>query len=387
MNKYYKGAVSLFIVVFFSLLATVIIVSFVRLTTKGLGQSTANDLSANAYDSAQAGVEDAKRALLLLCGSNPNSANCTDPSYSTDCNKALKNAGMVSDATQEVNIQISEGNTKLDQAYTCVTVSWKTPDYLGSLDADESKVIPLIGDEAFNYVKLEWFTSKDSTSKTLDLITPSVPIPLLNDVNYPSNRPSVMKTHFIKIASTFNYSTASIDNTAQVATQYLYPSTLTTATDSVRAYENPFSYNYSARSLPFTNDKRPLPIKCYDTFNSAIYACTTIISLGAGAVNPSAGDVALLQVTPLYNSSSYRVTLCNNPTCANNTVKFNGVQPLIDSNGRANDIFRRVQVRLETNDTSIAPTAAVETSGEFCKDFLITEDTKDYLPNNKCSIK
>lgn len=73
--KQQSGAASIFIVIFFALLVSVITLSFMRIVNTGQEESRNSDLSKSAYDSSSAGVEDAKRALNLYyqknCPKNP----------------------------------------------------------------------------------------------------------------------------------------------------------------------------------------------------------------------------------------------------------------------------------------------------------------------------
>jgi hypothetical protein len=102
---------------------------------------------------------------------------------------------------------------------------------------------------------------------------------------------------------------------------------------------------------------------------------------------------SFLRLSALYNKSNYRVTLLDSTKPCDQTtgtgagcVKFNAVQPEIDSTGRANDLFRRVQTRVELIDVNFPyPEATVvETDGNFCKDFRVTDSVDDYL--NSCPV-
>lgn len=381
IGKYKKGAVSLFVVVFFSLLITVVTVGFIRITLKDTQHASTTDLSQSALDSAQAGVEDAKRALIRLgnlCGPLGDAAQCQsakDAMKSQECNVALQ--GVASPIGGEVKVvQQQSGDTAeaLDQAYTCVKITNLTDDYLGNLATDESRTIPLVGVSEFDRVKIEWF-SANNISANLDnkvnLLSLSPSKPLIAKSDYPTNRPPVMKAHLVQVGNSFKPS--DIESPSNTASMYLYP------VSGAIVLDKSLAFNDGARK---TKDKSPTPIECHASVNSATYACSIELTL------PSVAKVdgyALLQLTSIYNSADFKVTMCNG-SCSNinNIVKFNSVQPEIDSTGRANDLFRRVRVRVEGTSTYPYPDSAVETAGNLCKNFHVTDREDEYLNINNC---
>jgi hypothetical protein len=370
-----NGSVSLFVVVFAAMLMTIVTVSFVGLMLNNQKQATTVDLSQSAYDSALAGVEDAKRALLeyqTSCNINPSSSDCTDYINSIfninteKCNDAISKLSDLTDAKvmdgsniSEVRVQ-SNGTNALNQAYTCVKVSLNNPDYLGKLSKDVSKFIPLVGEKAFDTVKIEWFTNADSGALSLPSGGPSL-WPLLYK-DWQISDPSIMRAQLIWFSG--NFSVGSLAS----STLFLYPSsglgaTLSTASDSGTVTNG-------------VNGNTAQKVHC-DL--ASAYRCSTTIKLPSRSIQS-----LYLNLTALYNGANYRVSLIDSTTGGSGSVvNFLAVQPEIDSTGRANDSFRRIKTRVELTNVSFAfPNAAINISNSFCKDFSITDNINDYNTNS-----
>jgi Tfp pilus assembly protein PilX len=390
-----RGAVSIFVVIFAALLITIVTVSFIRIMVNDQNQAINNDLSQSAYDSAQAGVEDAKRALLRyqsVCQTQGTAAcELLAQQLSTDdCNQALRVGDVVpsnGDVTSEVPIQQSTNTNDdiLDQAYTCVTIDIETPDYIGSLSANQSKLIPLIGkagdgSTTFDRVTLEWFSLEDIASGSGTEVSlyrvSETPLPLREQSSWPANRPAMMRASLMQHGTSFTLEDFDYSNGASSNgnTLFLYP------TSPNASSTHPFSRD-SRRGTSTENTPAdiaadtPLGVQCQSSLSAGGYSCRTTLLLP----EPINGGerTAYLRLTALYNASHYRVTLANVAT----DVNFNGVQPEIDSTGRANDLFRRVVSRVDLVDTNFPlPNGALELSGNLCKDFSVTDTA--YIPAN-----
>lgn len=397
------GAVSLFVVIFAMLIITVITVSFLRLMIADQQQASNADLSQSAYDSATAGVEDAKRALLRyqqVCLNSPAECSVLGPRLSTDvCNAALfVDAGVVpwtegmqgtESAPGEVRVQqsVDGSDTLLDQAYTCVTMKLKTDDYVGSLAANSTQLVPLIGEEGrtFDTVNIRWFSREDAgnDSGSVDRLNVVNSQPLTEKSAWPANRPPVLRTQLIQFGDTFKVTDFDIVNAssqANAATLFLYPSAAGGATNSDSFVGNDIRKNDAADDPdPDSPSDSPMAVRCEASVSTGGYACSMALRL-PDPINgrPASGDnpTAYLRLTPFYNATSFQVILSQGAlnSTASNLVKFQDVQPEIDSTGRANDLFRRIQARVDLFDTSFPyPDATIDVTGNFCKDFSVTD--------------
>lgn len=387
-----SGAVSLFVVIFFMLLVTVITVSFVRLMVADQRQASDNDLSQSAYDSAQAGVEDAKRALLKYqqgCATSSVAICGIEAAKlaSLECNAGLNDIlGLnILDSTNgkvpEVKVQQTQtsgdADAALDQAYTCVTVKLQTDDYIGSLTANQSRMVPLKGVSDFDRVKLQWFSREDITSASAAVSLTGVSAtgqPLYSQGTWPINRPSLMRAQLMQFSGNFTLNSFDTVSGAQsnAATMFLYPTSQSGIVSRDFATYDQRRANTAVDPLPKDSATTPLPVSCVAALSAGGFACTVdlVLPQAINAATATNRTEAFLRLQALYNATHFRASLWNGAVA----VKFKDVQPEVDSTGRANDLFKRVASRVDLYDMTFPyPDAAVDVTGNFCKDFTVTD--------------
>ncbi len=395
-KNFKKGGVSIFIVIVVGVLVSIMSASFLRLMFRDQEQASKLDLSQSAYDSAQAGVEDAKRFLRIFrsaCGSSGTGSfegvtyNCNamrDAIQNESC-YTLATAG-IGNANGETIIQTNSGSggassrdADLNQAYTCVKIRMNTADFLGRTNDGAPSVINLKGATAFNRVRIRWHSRENMTNGNniaLDSLSNPSARPNINAQNWRNqNRPAILKAQFYGYipgsgGSSSNMDTPYPDDGNGASEMLFYPTNSASALSSnvsnmptVRRNE---SSSQATTDYTFT--------KCSDRMdaNSNTYACETTVNIGRN-VNPS--DVLYLRLTPLMNDSNFKVELLNGDT----VVDFAGVQPKVDSTGRANTQLRRVESRIGFNDTNFpVPLFSAQTESNeepICKEFSVTRLT------------
>lgn len=379
-----RGAVSIFVVIFSALLITTIAVGFIRIMIQEQQQATNTDLSQSALDSANAGVEDAKRLLVRYgdyCQGSTAASSTTECvrlsralSENASCNTIQKSGIAGEESGDEVRLQ-QTGNAAdelLEQAYTCVKIQLDTTDYVGSLSTSDSKMIPLKGTADFDRIDIEWYSQADLKDSGGDADDTIQQIMLSGDTELPkladwqANRPAMLRLQLIQFGDTFQLSDfdKKDDSTSNSRTLFLNPSV---------AGRNSMNFSDDVRGSRTSGSLQQ--VACDSNFTSATvdrqYACKATILLPPAIGSSDLRRTAYLHVDSLYNdNTSYRIQMANGST----PVTFSSVQPIVDSTGRANDLFRRVQSRIEIdNSTFPFPQSALSVSSNLCKTFRVTD--------------
>jgi Tfp pilus assembly protein PilX len=378
-----RGAVSIFIVVFTALLVTIVTTSFMQIMIGNQRQASNSDLSKSAYDSALAGVEDAKRALVALkkcqitgsnggaCASLKTALVGNNGQSCETLGSGASQAGVTTFTNHEVKVQNAQSN--LDQAYTCVKVTVNTKSYQSHLSKGAVAVIPLdtVGDpNAIKQVRISWFQQGDlAANPSPTFVTPVGSLPIAS--KWAVTTPPIMRSQLIQFQQG-NLDITQFDKAGYAQSLFLYPAT-----------------GLPAATADFGSDQRrqaggtnaPYITSCAATFaaSPSSYLCQQVINIPDVPSLPANGKrEAYLQLQAIYNGADYMVELLNG---SGTIIDFDNVQPIVDSTGRANTQFRRVQARVSISKGGVPtqyPDAALSLQKDICKDFFVTNDAADY---------
>lgn len=377
-----SGATSLYIVIFATLLFTVITVGFVNLIISGLTQTVNSELSQSAYDAAMAGVEDAKIAIIQ-CNSTSATADCINyinasagASPYDGCDTVSKILGRT---TIEGDTSITEtpsgtsASAETGQYYTCVTIKDKLPDYRSSIsftDTDSTRLVPLMSKRLneVDSIKISWYANTDNQNLAYRDLEGNNPI--FHSVTDGVSEPPSLSVSLIQTSQNFSIEDQEIDYTVGQQTDrgtiILVPRPATN--HSTTHIKNSKGSGYVSvggktewwENIPSgflkSNDKSqtntPYPVDC-DPSIGAEFVCSVIIDLpdpvGGGPRNQ---ETTMLAVSMLYGqpSTDFSVELCTGGGASCGEIYFDGAQYAIDSTGRAADVYNRVEARIETYD-------------------------------------
>ena len=381
-----RGFVSLFTVIFFMLLITIITVGFLRIMAAEQRQALDNDLTASAEAAAQSGIEDAKRAILKynsLPSGDPLKAQLQTALTSTNCDSLFTNASVR--AALNLNNSGSINNQSgLNEYYTCLSVNLNTPDYVGSASAGKSEFVPLTPEngDKFDKFTVSWHLASQTIGSDGDgepnAYAPGVLLPpVTGGANSWGARgyPAYLRVELYGYPNG-NFNRGKMDILSRSV--FLVPNyssnaaALSATTPIDIATVDPRGFEQNKLDL--------IGIKCTGTppnVPTGSYACTATIQLDNG--QPSTSNTYFLRITPLYGSTHFRVQMLTN---SSSVVNFSGVEPVVDSTGRASDVFRRIQSRIRLDNVSNLPEYAAESAGDICKNMQVSDGS--YYKANVC---
>ncbi len=388
-----KGAASFYVVIFTTLVLGIITISFVRIMLSEATRTTDTDLNQSAYDSALAGVEDAKSALKKI-NQDPSLAEQLfpkDPQQTPECNTLTKILyGPGSDLTKDVQIaEKTSGESREAQAYTCVKMTNIVDDYRATLTSNtRMKVVPLRirgGFSQVKYLKVSWYAKTDGDGVKY-LQNKDAQNPLYFNENGVAESPDqsvlappVLTAELIQTDTLFN--AAELVSDARTAgtdrsTVVLYPVKSGASDKDINADE------MRQAADPYKNNaNQPFYVNCVDSADQE-FVCEKTLQLPY-TINGSqekGDDTAFLLIAAPYGNSDtkFKITALDEEK---NVLQFENAQYQVDSTGRANDIYRRIETRLEIGNANfpfpeytIEGSNATQGKASIWKNFWITNN-------------
>lgn len=424
-SKFKKGAASFYIVAFSTLILVIIAASFASVIISAVTRTSNDDLSQSAYDSALAGVEDAKLAYINYAkciqageksaGSKPtggSAVSCADIIYwmeHPDCDMVGHILGRIGkDDSGEVQVSdtVTTGpnvDNNLNQAYTCVVVNTTLGDYRSSLSAtNQTKIVKAhfgssIADK-IKKVRINWYSNREGSvyhfTNTAGSRVAFQPL-----MNIAASTPPTLSVGLVQTANAFNLSDfdESSGNRTNRATIYLVPTNNKNLADdgTTETYigalnsngENVVTSAVVAKSNSKYDKNLPSLIWCNSSATSE-YACSAVVELPEPIGGTRSNETFMFAVSIPYGQPNTDFSIefwCENGVrCSDETdtvgnqsltrAEISGVQVLVDSTGRANDLYRRIETRLEAQDTTFAvPFYAIQLLGNT-GDILMEKD-------------
>ena len=396
-----KGAAAFYVVIFTTLLISVITISFVRIMVSEATKSTNDDLSKSAYDSALAGVEDAKIALVKY-------HQCLDQGYTAESNNACgkiigymqggegcdtvskilgRNPG--TDGTGEVRVKegsLNDGNSvEMEQAYTCVKISEELEDYRSQVTSNNRvRIVPLRTTDISKVTGIEfkWLSINDSTQRSKTEGMDKFP-----SKDRLGNKIPPIMLDFYQTDEAFTLGEINVNNDSNTGTDRA--SLLLKPAIQAKNYITRVTKNQVLDASDKDNNAS-IDVNCN---NELDFKCQSRIAFPPTYQSDNSNSksrnktTAFLRVELPYGDpeTDFSIKLCTGDASGNlehmcdSTVPFLGVQAQIDSTGRANDLFRRVDARVELIDTNFPyPEFAIQLTGDsgndIVKNFWVTRN-------------
>lgn len=440
-SKNKSGAAAFYVVAFSTLILTIVAIGFAAVIISEVTRSSNDDLSQSAYDSALAGIEDAKLAFYnyqsclekgitssmdLSMGGD---ITCQDiiywvehsdgsKDYNKPCDMVAHILGRIGkfesgdDAGGVIVEESSASGNNMAQAYTCVQIRTNLSDYRGSLSSDNTTrvvKVKLDGVSANNIdrVRVSWFENDGLTDLRYNNFNSSYGansgVTFRSITSTPPASPPMISVQLVQTGASFNLASfdAVSDGQTNRGTVFLVPTdsdnyaSKSKADNYIGAFNKELGENMvSAAQIVKSNDRtvKNLPYAVYcDPNGGTEFVCSALLSLPKPIGGERNDETFMFVVSVPYGQPNTDFALeffCNGESCGKSTIEatelgdgkisqamLSGVQINIDSTGRANDLYRRVEARLDSADANFPyPLYALQLLGDDDGNSLLRKD-------------
>ncbi|MDZ7744360.1 MAG: pilus assembly PilX N-terminal domain-containing protein [Candidatus Saccharibacteria bacterium] len=320
-----EGLVSILVTMVMIFILTLIVLSFSRITHREQQQALDRQLSSQAFYAAESGVNDAVEALRV--------GDWQPYDQKTDCDPVEGYDNVLDGVDGAIS-------------YSCLLID-PTPHSLeyGNIGVGEARVVPVNPEGVGNVgeATIYWGSADGDNALT--------GCPSGTENQFPQEwfadcAPAVLRFDIVPTGAANLQRSSLVTNTATV---FALPMS-SGGTNSI---------NVSQASGG--NQGATVGVNC-DPEGTPQHCRLTIEGLNQGSEYH-------LRITALYKAAS--MTICS-PDCGSGAHRLLNAQALVDATGRANDVLRRIQVRV--NSSTIegpVPSYAIESNQTICKQFSV----------------
>ena len=331
-----KGFAALVIAMTLVIVLSLLTVGFAQIIRNESRQALNRQLSSQAYYAAEAGINDAVRAINVG-GYSKHKTTCgpiTAPATSAD--KYLMD-----------NIVNAAANSK----WTCLLIdSAPTSVDYGSIDTVTPTVFTVTGVDAatatipvkINSITVAW-QDADSTLTTFRS-TSGVANNAFPPIGLWGRAPGVLR---LAVTPFTTINRSSLVKDTFVA--FLYPKDAAPGLLGSTTYTND-----QTQSGPIVDGK------C-NTSNATTYARYCVVKISFPAGSTSLATKFLFNLRSIYTSTNAHIT------ANDGHARLVGAQTVIDSTGQSQDVLKRIQVRIPTNDSQLYPGFGLDSLTGICK--------------------
>lgn len=338
-----QGIVSIIVTIIIMVILSLVVIGFARIARREQRQILDRQLNSQAYYAAETGVNDAVKVI------NSGSFN-TKKNYSAACNG---NGSFIKDYSLTNDLEPTKS-----VSYTCLLVDISPSSLEFSNIDNTSKVMKLENTvdtpkPRINKIHISWQDKAGSTDPTnCAIVKPNWPTTAGWACPF-----GAIRVDLVRVDPNPPFSpvkTGSLNNGALTA--FFMPS----------ANNSDGDMNYAA-NLGYNNAGATWMVKCLSsgasTSSDFPKRCTAVID------NMGNGTSYILRIRSIYVSSAVTILAYDS---SGNRISLSGVQALIDSTGKANDVLRRIQVRLPTNELAGPfPDFALQAVNGICKQLTV----------------